>query len=224
MFLVTNILQIVSTILTYQLLQLHYVVVGKVLANSHPTPQRWFKLVVKFKFLPSCKYLQMLPSCIADFHVENFKLEQMYKLGTCLCSLKCVSKSHKLPLPTQNLFTKFSLFLLQHSHIHYTLFSADSHMGLGLTLTNLSHMFCPKSSSCQLYRQLNKRRLLWECGSVGKLWECGKIQITRSCGRFYFRSLPYASFFGGTIKEPHHQRKKKKKEKKSPPIIISCLY
>jgi hypothetical protein len=30
---------------------------------------------------------------------------------------------------------------------------------------------------------------------------------------FYFRSLPYASFFGGTIKEPHHQSKKKEKKR-----------
>jgi len=76
----------------------------------------------------------MLPSCIADFHVESLKLEEMYKLGACFYSLKCVSKSHNLPLPTQD-STKFLLFLLQHSHIHHTLFSADSHMGLGFTLT-----------------------------------------------------------------------------------------
>jgi hypothetical protein len=83
--------------------------------------------------LPTCKYC-MLPSCIADFHVEILKLEQMYKLGACLCSLKCVSKSPQVAFANSKLFTKFLLFLLQHSHIRYTLFSADSHMGLALTL------------------------------------------------------------------------------------------
>jgi hypothetical protein len=52
----------------------------------------------------------MLPSCIADFHVESLKLEEMYKLGACFCSLKCVSKSHKLPLPTQDSSPNFYFF------------------------------------------------------------------------------------------------------------------
>jgi len=109
MFLVTNILQIVFTILTYQLLYFHYVAVGRVLATQPPHPPRWLKLVVTFKFLPTCKYC-VLPSCIANFHVESLKLEQMYKLRACLCSLKCVSKSHKLPLPTQNSSSYFYFF------------------------------------------------------------------------------------------------------------------
>ncbi len=109
MFLVTNILQIVSTILTYHLLQLHYVAVSRVLATQPPRPPRLLKLVVTFKFLPTCKYC-VLPSCIADFHVEGLKLEQMYKLRVCLCSLKCVSKRNKLPLATQNSSLNFYFF------------------------------------------------------------------------------------------------------------------
>jgi len=52
----------------------------------------------------------MLPSCIADFHVESLKLEEMYKLGACFYSLKCVSKSHNLPLPTQDSSPNFYFF------------------------------------------------------------------------------------------------------------------
>ncbi len=77
--------------------------------KSAPPFPRWLKLVVTFKFLPTCKYC-MLPSFIANFHVESLKLEQMYKLGACFCSLKRVSKSHKLPLPTQNSSPNFYFF------------------------------------------------------------------------------------------------------------------
>jgi hypothetical protein len=113
--------------------------------------------------------------------LKALKLEQMYKLGACLCSLKCVSRSHKLPLPTQKLFTNFLLFLLQHSHIHYTLFSADSHMGLGSTLTLAILAQIPNTST--LYRicfaqsppLVNYIDSSKEKITLGVLWECGKI-------------------------------------------------
>jgi hypothetical protein len=97
--------------------------VARVLATRvqiFPPFPRWLELVVTFKFLTTCKY-SMLPSCIADFHVESLKLEEMYKLGACFCSLKCVSKRQKLPLPTQDSSPIYLFILLQHSHIHHTL-------------------------------------------------------------------------------------------------------
>ncbi len=85
------------------------VLTARVQISPRPPLLRRLKLVVTFKFLLTCKYC-MLPSCIADFCVESLKLEQMYNLGACYCSLKCVSKSHKLPLPTQNSSPNFYFF------------------------------------------------------------------------------------------------------------------
>jgi hypothetical protein len=50
-FLVTNILQLVSMILTYQLLQIPCVVMSRVLVTRVQIPPRWLKVVVTFKFL-----------------------------------------------------------------------------------------------------------------------------------------------------------------------------